>query len=133
MADYEQKVINMMLENSESPLGSKVPEVNSLTLRLMHEKLENKYSDNLLPAQRDFLSRAVFSSNDDLMNEMNDTKNAALVMLGSYLNEENSDFLKKKYLTVKENIQNYIPSCDKESFARHMTILHLLEELKSDD
>lgn len=133
MADYEQKVINMMLENSESPLGSKVPEVNSLTLRLMHEKLENKYSDNLLPAQRDFLSRAVFSSNDDLMNEMNDTKNAALVMLESYLNEENSDFLKKKYLTVKENIQNYIPSCDKESFARHMTILHLLEELKSDD
>lgn len=135
VADYEQKIINMMLSEARNNDYDTVPAVNSLTLKLMHEKLENKYSDNLLPAQRDFLSRSVFVESDDeeIVEEMNEVKDTALTMLENYLKEEQSKLIHDKYTVIQEKIKGFEPDFSKESFAKHMTILHLLEELKSNE
>ena len=79
------------------------------------------------------MPKAVFSEAAELIQEMNDTKAAALVMLDAYLKEENSQILLKKYQKVKENIDNFIPENNKESYAKHMTVLHLIEELSSNE
>lgn len=135
VADYEHKVIDMMLSEVKHNQYDTVPVVNSLTLKLMHEKLENKYNDNLLPTQRDFLSRAIFAGaeGDEIVDEMNDVRGTAILMLEKYLTEEKSKLIHEKYKIIQKKINGFEPDFSKESFAKHMTILHLLEELKSNE
>tara|TARA_R100000664_G_scaffold33789_2_gene52027 strand:- start:1800 stop:2657 length:858 start_codon:yes stop_codon:yes gene_type:complete len=140
MAMYESKIIQHLLEEKSSSTveDHTNPDVDSLVVKIMSEKLNKKYSEKFDKDQRDILNLYSFSlssENRDAMKKMNSKlksiKTESLEMLDTLESSSDNDTISQKISTVREKIINEsVENIDDSKVVRFLTLIDLCKEIK---
>lgn len=144
LARLEENVLERMLLEKEKPLGDSMlkmtePEVDGLVLKLMHEKLNEKYSKIFNTQQKEIVDLYIFSAKEN--KDLNFRKLGAIfenlkVDTLGLIKEENGKFdanLRTKLSDIKTMLvsEKYNITVDDESVGFYLGVAKLKEELES--
>ena len=136
LIEYETKIAEMMLKEEEIKETKELDasHTDKLVLKLMTEKFNKRYSEELTKDQKKIIENYVFYSdkNEDFLVEFfKNKKSEALSNLNAFEN-----YSKNKYLLEKvESVKNKINSLDHDSInddvvVKFLSITKLIQELK---
>jgi len=135
---YESKIIERMLSEKEKNITieeSVDPNVDSLVVKIMTEKINEKYKDNLCSEQRDVIRSYVFSMSHDggtsILEKVQNIKDKTIENLNEFEKKTDSKFLLEKIDTVRKRIcDEAIDEINDESIAKFLTLIQLKQELR---
>ena len=136
MIQYESKVAELLLEKRDIPsLDDIDPDVNSLVVTIMTEKINNRYSGKLSKEQRDLMRDYVFSISSDkgdgIRKRLIETKDGILLDLETFKQKTDNSIILEKIGGVREKLLNEsFNSIDDESVSRFLVLINLRQELK---
>jgi len=136
MVQYESKVAEMLLEKRDTPsLDDIDPDVNSLVVTIMTEKINNRYSGKLSKEQRDLMRDYVFSissdKDDGIRKRLTETKDDILLDLEAFKKKTDNSIILEKIGEVREKLLNEsFNNIDDESVSRFLVLINLRQELK---
>lgn len=135
-AEYESKTIGYLTENKKTSFPTKKSEVTSLSLRLMQEKLERKYSSTLNSEQISLINLYVKAStrNDvvPLREACSSIKAKSKVALSTMRKEKGNEVLFEKLKPISEEIDNLSEEKIHEAdLAKYLTLIKLINEMES--
>lgn len=130
---YESKLHEwLMLEKNEKPVEAlKTPDVNDLTVRIMRESFNKKFSDALNENQKQLLQTIAFGGNEDKIKVlMSEQRSTALLSLKKYKTQCDSKIVEQK-IPVAISILESLDTDDTsdKNIAKFMTISKLCDEL----
>jgi len=135
---YESKVIERML--SEKDKCQTIEEnidhdVDSLVVKIMTEKINEKYKNNFCSEQRDIIRSYVFSMSHDggtsILEKVQNIKDQTLNSLNEFEKKTDNGFLLEKIDSVRQRINDEsINEMNDESIARFLTLIQLKRELR---
>lgn len=134
-AMYESKVVEHLTEKKETLQIVMKSEVTSLSLKLMQEKLERKYSSTLNSEQISLINLYVKASTrgepKPLREACERVKVRAVKALTTFLNEKGDKILMEKVSPVKKEIESLPVSKIQESdLSRYLTLIKLASEVE---
>lgn len=140
VADYENKVCNFLLSEVAEPTGhiAKVDDVSTLTVRLMTEKFNNKYGQQLNNDQQNLIREYVFSNqsgdHSDFKAYLAKLKSGLLSELDTYSKTCNNKILNEKMDRVRSNIRTLDPEViNDETISKFLLVSQLKEEIMETD
>ena len=139
VAKYESNVIESILENN-SAKSSKLPDhsdpdVDSLVVKIMSEKINKRYSDVFNSDQKKILKLYAFSNEseniENLREFLHEVKDKSIKSISSLESFENN----KTVLSKIENVRNRIISesvdnIDDQKITKFLTLIDLCNEIK---
>lgn len=134
-AIYESKVVEYLTDKQVSPPVTKKSEVTSLSLKLMQEKLERKYSETLNAEQIALINLYVKASTrgevKPLKEACDSVKTRALKALTLLRNEKGDKFLMEKVDPVRKEIES-LPdrNIQEGELSRYLTLIKLVSEVE---
>lgn len=134
-ASYESKVIGHLTQKDERQPVTKKSEVTSLSLKLMQEKLERKYSTTLSSEQISLINYYVKAStrgdSKKLREACVDIKARSIKALSQLRRENGDKMLTEKVDPVKKEIESLPESKIQESdLSRYLTLIKLVSEVE---
>lgn len=137
VAEFEQKICEWLVtEKATEKLNEmKTTDVNKLTVKIMHEKFNKKYSGEMTTSQqalvRDFVFTQQTAAQDEITNVLKEQKEKAEKLITSYKSDCNNRFVTEKIPTIEEAIRTLDPEDHKDdNVAKFLTIMGLCEELQ---
>jgi len=136
MVQYESKVAELLLEKRDTPsLDDIDPDVNSLVVNIMTEKINNRYGEKLSREQRDLMRDYVFSSasnkNDGIRKRLIEAKNDILLDLEVFKKKTENKIILEKIDGVHEKLlKESFDNINDESVSRFLVLINLRQELK---
>lgn len=137
----EGKIIDILLkEKIENDVYNEKTNIdasksNKLVVKLMTEKINNKYS-NMTPDQKEIIKNyALYSENDKvkLISFLKERKETCLKSIDVFEKENDNKFVGKKINAVKEKINNLNENDISDmSIIKFMTIANLIKEIKGE-
>ena len=134
---YESKVAENLLEQKDVPdiNDGANPDVNSLVVNIMTEKINKRYSGKINGEQRDLIRDYVFSisNNKDIKikSKLTGVKDNILSDLKLFREKTNNKILLEKIDTVsKKLISESFDKVNDESVSRFLVLIQLRQELK---
>jgi len=134
---YESKVAENLLEQKDVPdiNDGANPDVNSLVVNIMTEKINKRYSGKINGEQRDLIRDYVFSisNNKDIKikSKLTGVKDNILSDLKLFREKTNNKILLEKIDTVsKKLISESFDKVNDESISRFLVLIQLRQELK---
>ncbi len=135
VVDYESKLLEWMRneKHERQTLNDlTTQEVNSLTVRVMNEKFEKKWSDKLNESQRALLRDYIHGKVDERMLES--IKKRAIRGLSKLQESTDSQVLIEKLDGVRAVVESVDPkSLDDDGIVKFMQITQLYQELEAKD
>jgi len=137
VVQYESKIVSWLLQEKKEaidPDNLKNPDVDSLVVKIMTEKLNGKYTDTLSHDQRDVIKEYVFSieskNEDNIRKKLGTIKTQSLKRLNEFKEVTDNSFLLEKIDDVSKKIQVECSDalCD-ESISRFLTLMNLSNEI----
>jgi len=134
-AMYESKVVQHLTDKQETAPLIKKSEVTSLSLKLMQEKLERKYSTTLNSEQISLINLYVKASargdSKPLREACESIKIRALRSLTHLRGEKNDKILQEKFDPVKKEIESLPNQNIHESeLSKYLTLIKLVSEVE---
>ncbi len=131
---YESKVRNILMSEVKNDIleNHKNPSIDNLTVKIMMEKFNSKYSTLLNEEQRDIIKSYIFSSKDEdyLIEKAEKIKKMTLKNIKNFINENKNPTLETKYSQVSESIKNVnISKVDDEMIGKTLTMSKLCQEI----
>ena len=135
---YESKIIERMLVEKEQcqTIEENIdPDVDSLVVKIMTEKINDKYKDNLSSEQRDVIRSYVFSMSHDegasIIEKIKAIKEQTIKNLNEFEKKTDNDVLLEKIDIVRQRIgDESINELNDESIAKFLTLIQLKQELR---
>jgi hypothetical protein len=107
-----------------------IPQVDSITYKLMNEIFNKKYSSLFNETQNRLLKLYSAEKNEELLESFSNLKTKTGILLEKYINNCNNKILKEKYQKVFNNISNLSDTeVSKENLQKYLTLSKLEEEL----
>ena len=134
-AMYESKVVEHLTEKSETVVVAKKSEVTSLSLKLMQEKLERKYSATLSAEQIVLINLYVRASTrgetKPLREACERVKENAIKALTRLRGERGDKILMEKVDPVKKEIESLpVSKIQEGDLSRYLTLIKLASEVE---
>jgi hypothetical protein len=138
LAIHESRVVGYLTHKEQKVGVVKKPEVTSLSLKLMQEKLERKYSDSLSNEQIALINTYVKSStrgdSKSLMESCKSIKTRAINALKKLSTEKNEKIITEKFDPVKKEISSLPEEKIQEAdLSRYLTLIKLISEVENKD
>ena len=136
MIQYESKVAERLLENKVVPdLNDVNPDVNTLVVNIMTEKINNRYKGKLNSEQRDIMRDYIFSidsnKDDEIRQRLTEVKDDILSDLAVFKNSTDNRVILEKIDSVGEKLLiESFDNIDDESVSRFLVLISLRQELK---
>ena len=135
MIQYESKVAERLLEKRDEPSLDADPNVNSLVVNIMTEKINERYKGKLNKEQRDLMRDYVFSisnnKNDGIKTKLIETKNDILKDLDVFRKKTDNKVILDKIGGVSEKLlAESFDNINDESVSRFLVLINLRQELK---
>jgi len=142
LIEYEKKVGENLLKDKPSiDLDSEknrldMTDSNKLVLKIMTEKMNNKYNDKLSPIERDIIKRYVIYSNDgnkkQLIEFFKKKKHKTIKLLENFEDTEDNKILIKKVDSVRSRIENLnVNNINDQAVIQLLTLTKLIREIKN--
>ena len=135
ISEYEIKLNDWLTrdDNTKEELNeSKFKGIDNLTLKIMNDKFNKKYS-NVLNEDQKSLIKEYFASEDNssIIKAFSNIKNKTILNLNSFKTNNTNTYLKESYNVVLNNIQNLDESdLSEENLKKFLTVAKLNDELK---
>ena len=136
VADYENKVCNFLLtESSEEPVHVlKDEDISSLTVRIMTEKFNNKYGQQLNDEQQTIIKEYVFSTKTgqtaNFSAYLSELKESLIAELEMYSSVCDNIILNEKMNKVTSGVSSLDPEqVNDETVSRFLLVSQLKEEI----
>ena len=143
LVEYEKKIVDSLLKekkntNIDEELKKlKASDSNKLILKIMTEKINQKYGSDLSEDSKEIIKKyAIYSTGDHkiLKEFLNKKKNQALIILEKFKVKEDNSFLLKKVDNVKNKINELkIDKIDDQTVVKFLTLTSLIKEIKSEE
>lgn len=140
VASYENKVCTwLMKEKKDEKLQSLRDEgVSNLSVKIMREKFNKKYGNNLNDSQQELIKEYVFSKSNGQTNEfkvyLNELKTSLFAELCEYSDSCDNKILNEKMDRVKEAVQGLnIDEVNDSAISKFLVISQLKAELLEGD
>ena len=137
VAEFEQKICEWLVTEkaSENLSEMKSADINKLTVKIMREKFNKKYSSEMTTSQQDLIREFVFTQQsatvDEITSVLKEQKDRANNLITSYKAECSNRFIKEKIPTIEEAIKSLDPQNHKDdNVAKFLTVMGLCEELQ---
>tara|TARA_B100000214_G_scaffold374410_1_gene357049 strand:- start:972 stop:1826 length:855 start_codon:yes stop_codon:yes gene_type:complete len=137
MVQYEAKVINWLLQEKEEKDIDDIsnPDVNQVVVKIMTEKINEKYKGKIEKNQRDLIKSYVFSISSDnyesIRRDLSNSRNEAIRDLDSFKTMTSNKILLEKIDRVKQKITGQeIQEITDESISKFLVIMQLRNEIK---
>ena len=136
MIQYESKVAERLLESKVVPdLNDVNPDVNTLVVNIMTEKINNRYKGKLNSEQRDIMRDYIFSidnnKDDEIRQRLTEAKDDILSDLAVFKNNTDNSVILEKIDSVGEKLlTESFDNIDDESVSRFLVLISLRQELK---
>jgi len=136
MVQYESKVAERLLEKKESPeLNDVNPDVNSLVVNIMTEKINNRYKGKLSKEQRELMKDYVFSLSENknykIKRKLIEAKDDILSDLDTFkTNTDNRVLLEKISIVSEKLLSESFNEINDESISRFLVLISLRQELR---
>jgi hypothetical protein len=134
---YEARVVEWLLKEKQSiPLEDhKNPDVNSLVVDIMTEKLNKRYGGKLNKEQRNLMQEYVFSltggENKNILERLEKTKNTILKDLSVFKTKTDNDVILNKIDHVHDKLINEsFKEINDDSISRFLVLIQLRKELQ---
>ena len=138
---YEKKLVEAMLRvpsQQEIPELAVNPDVNSLVVSIMTEKLNKKFSSTMTSDQRDIIREYVFSPPGTDQTRLKETmlrvRRGAIVDLDAYTLSEKNDYIKERAGDVRSSLISLDAGViDDSTVIRFLTASKLSQEIREGD
>ena len=129
---YEEKVVDWI---SRDPGAKDEPGLSSdpLLQKVMFEKFEKKYKNHLSQHQNALLQVSMLGTDDEFESAVKDLKEKASRSLSKYSLTCDNKMLKESIEEVDKKIQELSEKRTPESVSRSLHLIHLLEEIDSNE
>lgn len=134
---YENKVHNILTrEKVHKQLNEeKTPEVNTLVVKLMTEKFNNKYGKQLTEVQKTLIKQYVFvqdgGNSTGFVNTLKNIKENTLKQITNYKAKCDNQIVMKKLDEVRNNVFDLdVNQLNDTTFSRFLKLVDLSEELR---
>lgn len=143
IASYEDQLVNWLIEEKSHSLQV-VPDEESrgthkIVMKLMTEKINQKYGEKLTSKQKNLLKEYVFSNNNQNFDKLKNVMKVLQSELSSNIKyyqviNESDEFMKSKLSEVLEIVESeIINEVNDEIISRYMSYIKLNDELSSSD
>ena len=139
VALYESRVHSILIQEKqhEDLQEQKDADVNNLVVKIMTEKFNKKYGQQLTEVQKELIKQYVFSANGSstgFINTLSKIKEQTLKDLRKYKINCDNDHVSKKINEVLNDVQGLdINTLDDVTMSRFLTLCALSEELRRDE
>jgi len=136
---YESKVHSILVRPKEEVImeNEKDADVNRLVVKLMIEKFNKKYQNQLTESQQELIKQYVFNNNSKskgFTNTLDKIKDKTIMELDRYSMSCDNQHVSNKINLVREDISNLdTNNLDDQTMARFLTLCTLSEELRRKD
>jgi len=135
---YETRLVESMIApRRQEPVAaqSSNPEVNSLVVNIMTEKLNRKFSSSMTEEQRSIVRDYIFSppgtDQTKLRESMRSVKDKAVQDLGDYLSRERNEYIMERAGEVKRRLEELsFDVIDDDAVVRFLTAAKLSQEIR---
>ncbi len=139
--EYEKKLVESMLrkpEQQSDPTLAVNPDVNSLVVNIMTEKLNKKFSNTMTSEQRDIIREYVFSPPGTDQTRLKETmlrvRRHAIADLDAYILMEKNDYIKERAGDVRSSLISLDADViDDSAVIRFLTASKLSQEIREGD
>ena len=140
VAEFEQKICEWLVTDKtpETLIELKTPDINKLTVKLMREKFNKKYKDEMTSSQQALVREFVFTqqsaAQDEITQVLREQKDKAEKLIGEYKTSCDNRFVKEKIPTIEEAVSILNPADHTDdNVAKFLTVIGLCEELQEKD
>lgn len=130
-AKYEHHLAEWLARAPE--VETKQETTDPLIYRIMLKKFQEKYSKELLPAQKRVVENALIKGKGSMINELNAAQEEAVKSLKEFKKSCNNRVLLEKIDSVIENVETYKAENDDMKLNRTLQLIELVTELKGGD
>jgi hypothetical protein len=138
MVQYESKIVEWLLtekEDHQQEDDFTNPDVNKLVVKIMTEKINNKYRGKMNKSQRDLIKSYAFSlssNNENLIREnLNSLKDKTVDSLNNLkAKTDNGIILEKIDSVTKKIINEDVEKIDDQKISKFLVVMQLHQELK---
>lgn len=136
LIDFESKIGEMMLNKSvKEPIKENLDASHSdkLVLKIMTEKFNQRYGEDLTKDQKTIIENYVFYSDKNskyLTTFFENKKNQALKNLEEFEDKSNNKYLLRKLDEVKEKIKQLTTEISDENVMKYLSVTKLIEEIR---
>ena len=134
---FESKVVEWLIKQDKVTVNvedMKNPNIDSLVVKIMSEKINKKYGGKLGDLQRHLLKEYVFSLTDDKDDRirlvLNDIKDSTILDLDSLKNSTSNSVILEKIDLVRSKIYSEnLEKIDDDSISRFLVLINLRKEI----
>jgi len=131
VVEYEEKVTGILMTEKTLPSLVKSKDVNGLTVKILSEKVSEKFSDSLSKDQLRILTLAVKGDSSSLVPVLENTKRSAIRSVNALRESANNQTIREKLEPVDKVLRSLDPrDTSEQNVSRFLVITKLIEEVK---
>ncbi len=129
---YEDSIISWLARESDERLSETV-ETSPLIRKLMYQKFEEKYKNQLSVTQKQVLEASILGSDEEFVAMVKETKDRAIAELRKFELTCDNKLLKESITEIKSRVNELPEEKSDEVVARTLHLVHLIEEITSNE
>jgi len=131
-ATYEEQLVDWLARSTEKNRQKKM-DVDPLVQKLMYQKFESKYKEQLSDSQKNILECSILGTDSEFIEIIKETKIRALSELDAYEKVCDNRLLKENIGGVRKSIESLPEEKTDVVIAKTLHLVHLIEEMKTDE
>ena len=131
-ARYEESIVDWLSRTAGGQVNE-ATEIDPLIQKLMYQKFESKYKDQLSETQKSILECSILGSDDDLVQVIKETKDRALTQLKKFKRTCDNKLLRENIDDVQKRITGLPEEKTDETISKTLYLVHLIEEMSNDE
>jgi hypothetical protein len=131
-ARYEEAIVEWLARETEEMQQESIG-ADPLVRKIMYQKFEDKYKDQLSQEQKSILECSILGSEEQFVKIIQETKQRALKQLKQFDKSCDNKLLRENIETVRSRIEALSEQKSDEVIAKTLHLVHLIEEMQNNE
>lgn len=131
-ARYEEAIVEWLARETEEVQQESISS-DPLVRKIMYQKFEDKYKDQLSSEQKSILECSILGSEEQFIKIIQETKQRALKQLKDFDKSCDNKLLQENIGTVRSRIEALPEQKSDEVIAKTLHLVHLIEEMQNNE
>ena len=131
-ARYEEAIVEWLARETEEVQQESIG-TDPLVRKIMYQKFEDKYKDQLSQEQKSILECSILGSEEQFVKIIQETKQRALKQLKDFDKSCDNKLLRENIGTVRSRIEALPEQKSDEVIAKTLHLVHLIEEMQKNE
>jgi hypothetical protein len=131
-ARYEEAIVEWLARETEEVQQESIG-TDPLVRKIMYQKFEDKYKDQLSQEQKSILECSILGSEEQFVKIIQETKQKALKQLKDFDKSCDNKLLRENIGTVRSRIEALPEQKSDEVIAKTLHLVHLIEEMQNNE